>query len=258
MTNKRGSGNNSEQMGIEGGGMEDLAGQEYLYICSMELKQIVVSYVIHAIKLSDLESSSCSCSDLESPSRSCLHREPIGILHPYIDKCPSCSKGSSELHYLASMASEDLPGFMGCGVFQSKILFAGSVKPRIPLRSWSLSRKSLSKYSCYERFGPALYEQLHGYETNQTNRTLELRARDDMSKNFSRKAQPVRFRPPLYKTNQTTEVRVRDDMSKNFSPKAQPLLVELKGKLYALSGYFGSECHLKPPYFQVFDPEDKD
>lgn len=38
--------------------MEDLAGRERsLYICSMELKQMVVSYVNHTIALSDLLSS---------------------------------------------------------------------------------------------------------------------------------------------------------------------------------------------------------
>lgn len=247
---------NSHIKGNDGGGMEDLAGQESLYICSMELKKTVVSYVIHVIKLSDLLSSSCSCpnpnstdGDDEAKSRFCRY-------FSFRDKCPSCYKGSSELHYLVSMASEDLPGFMGCGVFRSQILFAGGVKPCTPPPSWSFLTYP---NSFYQRFGPALYEQLHGYDTNQTNTILEVRARDEMSKNLSQKSQPLRFGPPVYKeTNGTVEVRALDDMSKNFSPKAQPLLVELKGKLYALSGYFGGECHLNPPYFQVFDPEDKE
>ncbi|CAL9007336.1 unnamed protein product [Prunus brigantina] len=247
-----------------GGGMEDLTGplrsndERSLYICSMVLKVETVSYVINSIKLSDLFSSSCSCRfDPDRPT----NPNPTAIRDPDLptnptaiggdgdrSKCPwcskslkapdddkedcselnhpddtttrtecaACSKGNSELCYRASLTGEYLPGYMGCGVFGSQIVFGGGEKSHV----------STVAESCHRRFGPDASRAIYGFETRDPNPTIKLRGRERMFGKLLGEGIPT------------------------------PLLIEVSGKLYALSGETIS-CDKKPPYFQVFDPNSK-
>ncbi|PRQ46419.1 putative kelch-type beta propeller [Rosa chinensis] len=81
--------------------LTELETNKSLYICSLEHHEgMWVSYVVRAIKLSDLLSSS-SDDDLQ-------------------------------LRQLAYKAGTDLPGSVRCGVMGSQIVFAGGLKPSVP------------------------------------------------------------------------------------------------------------------------------
>ncbi|CAB4300438.1 unnamed protein product [Prunus armeniaca] len=220
-----------------GGGREDLTGpndERSLYICSMVVKSETVSYVINSIKLSDLFSSSCSCRfDPDLPTNPNPTPTPLGgdgdrskcpldcneLKHPddttTRTECAACSKGNSELRYRASLTGEYLPGYMGCGVFGSQIVFGGGVK----------SRLSTVAECTHIRFGPDASRAIYGFETRDPNPTIKLRGRERM-------------------------------FGKLLGEVPTPLLMEVSGKLYALSGET-ILCDKKPPYFQVFDPNSK-
>ncbi|KAL6275155.1 hypothetical protein ACE6H2_018756 [Prunus campanulata] len=137
-----------------------------LYICFAKYGlDNVISYVIESVKLNYVLSSPCSisCPFSHLPNRNC------SIMHH------DCSS-QLQLEQVASISRKDLPTHVGCGVFGSKILFAGGVKGR--------RDRGLRKYM------PCPCGQIFEFETNRTlnpNRSITLQTQVLMG----RKAQPL-------------------------------------------------------------------
>ncbi|PQM38774.1 uncharacterized protein Pyn_34459 [Prunus yedoensis var. nudiflora] len=228
----------------------------------MDLSNVIVSYDIHSIKLSDLLSSSCSCRfDPDLPT----NRDPTAIggdgdrsKCPWCSKCPSCSKslkapdeehcselnhpyeevcselnhpdntttrtecaacskGNSELCCRASLTGEFPLADMGCGAFGSQIVIAGGLKSHITTVAGPRNR----------RFGPDASRDIYAFETRDPNPTIKMSGRERM-------------------------------FGKMFGEGiCEPLLVEVSGKLYALTRRTAFFRVSTPTYFQVFDPNFK-
>ncbi|CAL8123205.1 unnamed protein product [Prunus armeniaca] len=122
-------------------------------------------------------------------------------------ECAACSKGNSELRYRASLTGEYLPGYMGCGVFGSQIVFGGGAK----------SRLSTVAECTHMRFGPDASRAIYGFETRDPNPTIKLRGRERM------------FGKLLGEVPTPLLMEVFDPNSKKWSPLPAPSILEPGG-----------------------------
>ncbi|ONI23222.1 hypothetical protein PRUPE_2G176100 [Prunus persica] len=252
-----------------GGDMEDLTGplrwndERSLYICSMVLKVETVSYVINSIRLSDLFSSSCSCRfdpDLPTNPNPTAIGDPDLPTNPtaiggdgdrtkclWCSKCPWCSKSlkapdeekedCSELNHPdnTTTRTECAACSKGNSELRYRASLTGEYLPfymgcgvfgsQIVFGGGAKSRLSTVAERSDRRFGPDASRAIYGFETRDPNPTIKLRGRERM-------------------------------FGKLLGEVPKPLLMEVSGKLYALSGET-ILCKKKPPYFQVFNPNSK-
>ncbi|XP_021833329.1 uncharacterized protein LOC110773126 [Prunus avium] len=249
-----------------GGGMEDLTGplrsndERSLYICSMVLNNVGVSYAIHSIKLSDLFSSSCSCSfDPDLPTNPKPNPNPAAIGYPDLplnpttiggdgdrSKCPCLSslKAPDEEDCCELNHPDDTPTRTECaacskgnselchrasltGEFLPAEMGCGVFGSQIVFAGGFKSHITKLVGPHKWRFGPDASRATYGFETRDPNPTIEMSGRERM-------------------------------FGKMFGKGiCDPLLVEVSGKLYALARQTDFFLDSTPSYFQVFDPNFK-
>ncbi|KAI5345689.1 hypothetical protein L3X38_013566 [Prunus dulcis] len=136
------------------------------------------------------------CSELNHPDDATTRTE-----------CAACSKGNSELRYRASLTGEYLPGYMGCDVFGSQIVFGGGAKSRLSTVAERSDR----------RFGPDASRAIYGFETRDPNPTIKLRGRERM------------FGKLLGEVPKPLLMEVFNPNSKKWSPLPAPSILEPGG-----------------------------
>ncbi|CAB4312542.1 unnamed protein product [Prunus armeniaca] len=142
------------------------ADDRVLYLCFAKYRlDNVTSYVVEAIKLNSVLSSLVSCL----PNKNCsIMPNKLQLWHSTKDKL--------QLKQVASKSGKDLPAHVGCGVFGSKVLFAGGVKGGLDPE--------------VDEYRPCPCRQIFEFETDRTmnpNRSIKLQAQIFRG----RKAQPL-------------------------------------------------------------------